>query len=137
MAKYYYYPGWQEPGPTLELIVNKEAFDALPSDLQAIVRSASQAVNSDVLSEYTARNNRALKELVEQHAVEVRRLPNDVLAQLKNISDQRVAALVGDDPLNQRIFESYQNYRSGVMDYNELSERAFLNVRAQLEGYDP
>ena len=46
-------------------------------------------------------------------------------------------ALVGDDPLNQRIFESYQNYRSGVMDYNELSERAFLNVRAELEGYDP
>jgi len=75
--------------------------------------------------------------LVDQYAVEVRRLPNDVLAQLKNISDQRVAALVGDDPLNQRIFESYQNYRSGVMDYNELSERAFLNVRAELEGYDP
>ena len=44
---------------------------------------------------------------------------------------------MGDDPLNQRIFESYQNYRSGVMDYNELSERAFLNVRAELEGYDP
>ncbi|MGB1536165.1 MAG: TRAP transporter substrate-binding protein [Pseudomonadales bacterium] len=137
VAKYYYYPGWQEPGPTLELIVNKEAFDALPSDLQEIVRSASQAVNSDVLSEYTARNNRALKEMVEQHAVEVRRLPDDVLAQLKKISDQRVAALVGDDPLNQRIYESYQGYRSSVMDYNELSERAFLNVRAELEGYDP
>ena len=37
-AKYYYYPGWHEPGTTLEAIVNKQAFDALPKDLQSIVR---------------------------------------------------------------------------------------------------
>ena len=29
-AKYYYYPGWHEPGPALELIVRKEAFESLP-----------------------------------------------------------------------------------------------------------
>ncbi|HAU01734.1 MAG TPA: ABC transporter substrate-binding protein, partial [Porticoccaceae bacterium] len=37
VAKYYYYPGWQEPGPTLELIINKAAYESLPADLQAIV----------------------------------------------------------------------------------------------------
>ncbi|MEX2327479.1 MAG: TRAP transporter substrate-binding protein, partial [Pseudomonadales bacterium] len=34
VARYYYYPGWQEPGPALETIVNKKAFDGLPDDLQ-------------------------------------------------------------------------------------------------------
>ena len=29
-AKYYYYPGWHEPGPTLEAFVNKDAWEALP-----------------------------------------------------------------------------------------------------------
>jgi TRAP-type mannitol/chloroaromatic compound transport system substrate-binding protein len=102
-----------------------------------MLRNASLAVNNDVLSEYTARNNQALKELVEVHQVQVRRLPDDVLAALKVISDEKVQALVGDDPLNQRIFDSYQAYRRSVMDYNELSERAFHNARAKLEGYEP
>ena len=33
-AKYYYYPGWHEPGAVLETLVNKEAFESLPTDLQ-------------------------------------------------------------------------------------------------------
>ena len=44
-AKYYYSPGWHEPGPTLECMINKEAFDALPADLQAIVEHACYAEN--------------------------------------------------------------------------------------------
>lgn len=133
VARYYYYPGWQEPGPNLEMIINQEAFASLPEDLQVMLRTAAEAVNNDVLSEYTARNNRALTELVEVHGVEVRRLPDDVLAKLKQISDERVKKLVGDDPLSLRIYESYTAYRQGVMNYSELSERAFLNVRADLK----
>ena len=70
---YYYYPGWQEPGPVLEFIVNKDAFESLPADLQAIVEGAARNINQDMLDEYTARNNRALTELVEVHGVKLRR----------------------------------------------------------------
>ena len=35
-AQYYYYPGWHEPGTTLEVIFNKKAYESLPKDLQAI-----------------------------------------------------------------------------------------------------
>ena len=37
VAKYYYYPGWQEPGAMTEFIFNKEAFDELPDDIKAIL----------------------------------------------------------------------------------------------------
>ena len=37
-AKYYYYPGWQEAGPTLEVIVNKDAWNSLPSDSKLFLR---------------------------------------------------------------------------------------------------
>ena len=37
VAKYYYYPGWHEPGGVLEITINKEKFYQLPSDLQEIV----------------------------------------------------------------------------------------------------
>ncbi|MDG1474814.1 MAG: TRAP transporter substrate-binding protein, partial [Porticoccaceae bacterium] len=80
VAKYYYYPGWHEPGPTLELIINKDAYATLPDDLQAIVETAARAVNQDMLDEYTARNNEALISLVETHGVQLRKLPDEVIA---------------------------------------------------------
>lgn len=57
VAKFYYYPGWHEPGSTMEALINKQAFNKLPDDLQSIVLAACKAVNMDMLSEYTARNN--------------------------------------------------------------------------------
>ena len=78
-AKYYYYPGWHEPGAVLETLVNKDAFETLPADLQSILKVAARAVNQDMLDEYTARNNQALETLVNDHDVQLRKLPDDVL----------------------------------------------------------
>ena len=60
----------------------------LPSDLQEIVRTASRAVNQDMLDEYTARNNQALETLVNTHGVILKRLPNDVLQKFKEITSE-------------------------------------------------
>ena len=131
VAKYYYYPGWQEPGPNLELIINKEAWDELPLDLQAIVENASLAVSADLLAEYTARNNAALRELVDIHGVELRRLPEDVLLGIRKISYAMTEEIVDpNDELANRIYNSYQTYRDGALSYHEISERAYINARA-------
>jgi TRAP-type mannitol/chloroaromatic compound transport system substrate-binding protein len=130
VAKYYYYPGWQEPGPTLEAIVNKKAFEKLPKDLQEILTVASQAINQDMLDEFTARNNAALRELVDKHHVELRELPADVLHELRIISDQLVSEIAGDDPLAQRIYQSYLEFKENVVSYHEITERAYINARA-------
>ena len=78
-AKYYYYPGWHEPGPMLELLINMDAWNSLPKHLQVIIETATKAVNQDTLDEYLARNNQALTELIEVHGVELRKLPDDVI----------------------------------------------------------
>lgn len=130
VAKYYYYPGWQEAGPTLEVLVNRDAWDELPDDLKAIVEQASLAGNTDMLAEYTARNNAALQELTGNHGVELRRLPDDVLAEIKKISAVMTAELVDDDELAQRIYQSWSEYRDNVVEYHEISERAYINARA-------
>lgn len=129
VAKYYYYPGWQEPGPSLEVIINKQAYESLPEDLAEILRQATLAINADLLAEYTARNNAALSELVDQHGVELRRLPDDVLDELKKISALVTAEIADDDPLSQRIYQSFMQYREGVVNYHEISERAYINTR--------
>ena len=130
IAEYYYYPGWQEPGPTLEAIVNQEAFESLQQILQEIVRMAAQAVNNDLLAEYTAKNNNALRELLDVHEVELRPLPADVLRELYKISNEVIAEIPGDEELAKRIYDSYVNYRDAVVAYQDIAERAYVNARA-------
>ena len=129
VAKYYYYPPWHEPGPTLEALVNRQAFDALPDDLQAMIEVAAQAVNDDVLSDFTAHNIAALETLVEEHGVEIRALPADVLAKLKSISHEVVAEAAGESDLARRIYDSYMTFYAGVREYHRLTEQAYLEVR--------
>ncbi|WP_020406731.1 TRAP transporter substrate-binding protein [Hahella ganghwensis] len=128
-AKYYYYPGWHEPGTALEFTFNKKAFEALPEDLQAIVEIAAKAINQDMLDEYTARNNSALEELVNNHGIEVRRYPDEVLAQLKVISKQTVKEIADNDPAVKKVYDSFESFRAKVEKYHEISEKAYINAR--------
>jgi TRAP-type mannitol/chloroaromatic compound transport system substrate-binding protein len=130
VAKFCYYPGWHEPGSMMEFSINKPALDALPTDLQAILKVACKAINQDMLDEYTARNNAALSELINTHKVEIRRLPDDVLAELKKAADSVVAEVADNDPLTKKVYESFIDFREGVSNWHEISEQAYINARS-------
>ncbi len=129
IAKYYYYPGWHEPGATIELIVNKQAFVQLPEDLQKIVEVASRAINQDMLDEFMARNNAALKSLIEEHNVELRRLPDEVLLRLKELSKEVLDELANEDPLARRIVTSYREFQREVSQWTAIAEEAYFHAR--------
>jgi|TARA_B110000483_G_scaffold106242_1_gene129670 TRAP-type mannitol/chloroaromatic compound transport system substrate-binding protein len=131
VAKYYYYPGWHEPGPTLELIVNKDALASLPDDLQAIVETAARAVNQDMLDEYTARNNEALISLIETHGVQLRKLPDEVIGELRSISAEMLEELADDSDLSRRIAESVKAFQRQATAYHAISEEAYYQARKQ------
>ena len=130
VAKYYYYPGWHEPGTTLECMLNKDAFEVLPEDLQSIVMNACKVVNLDMLAEFTARNNTALQTLVNEHHVDVREFPKAVLDKLRSISEEVVAEIAAQDALSAKVYESYRNFRQQVVAWHDISERTYLNVRS-------
>jgi len=128
-ADYYYYPGWHEPGTTLEAFVNQEAFNALSDDLKAIVRAACQAANLDLLSEFTARNHQAL-ETLRGEGVDIRRLPDDALTALRQTSEEVVGDIAAASDLAGRIHDSYRQFRDRVVAWHDVSERAYLNARS-------
>ena len=129
VADYYYYPGWHEWGSTLEIIINKGAYESLPDDLKAIVKYAARAVNQEMLDEYTANNNRALTELIEVHGVELRKLPDDVLVELRKISREVMEEFIEGDEMATKIYNSYEAFKQDVIEYHEISEKAFIEMR--------
>ncbi|MCR9105335.1 MAG: TRAP transporter substrate-binding protein [Gammaproteobacteria bacterium] len=134
VARYYYYPGWHEPGAMLEFIVNKESLEALPQDLQAIVEYAARAANQEMLDEYTARNNAALQRLINEHGVELRKLPDDVLMALWRGTRQALDDLVEKDPIAAKVYASYREFYKGVRNYHHISEQAYINIRDDVLG---
>jgi len=128
-AKYYYYPGWHEPGTTLEAMVNKDAFSKLSKDLKSIVLNACKVANQDMLAEYTARNNAALHTLITKHKVNLRQFPDDVLAKLRQLSDEVVAEVAAKDKLSKQVYDSFRNFRDQVMEWHKVSEQSYLHAR--------
>ena len=129
VADFYYYPGWHEPGATLEIIINKDAYMDLPDDLKAIVKYATRAVNQDMLDEYTANSYRALEELIEKHDIELRSLPEDVLIELRKISEDYMKEFIKGDDMATKIYNSYSKYREEVINYHRISEKAYIEAR--------
>ncbi|MGB5628014.1 MAG: TRAP transporter substrate-binding protein [Woeseiaceae bacterium] len=128
-ARYYYYPGWQEPGPGLETIVNKAAWDSLPADLQAIVSITAQAITTDMAAEYTHGNAMSLAQLQSDPSIEIRPFPDEVLALLKSITDDVVGELMVTDPASAKIGKAYYEFLEKASANSGISEGAYLRAR--------
>ena len=128
-ADFYYAFGWHETGTTLEFIVNEQAYNQLPEDLQKIIEVAARAVNQDMLDEYTARNNAALQTLVNSHGVELRQLPDDVIASLKEATRQVLAEQSAADAQFAKIYAQYQKFQQEVANFHAITEARLYQTR--------
>lgn len=128
-AHNYYYPGWQEPGATLECIVNLNALDALPQDLQTAIESACLASHAEETALMTARNQQALLTLVSVHKVNVLRLPTDVITALSRASEAVRSDLAERDQFARRVFDSAMAFREQARQWQQVGDQAFVIAR--------
>lgn len=129
VTQYYYHPGWHEPGTALESFVNKQAYDALPADLQRVIAVACQAANNDMLGEFTARNGEALNTLINEHNVVLKRFPDDVLSELRRVSEQVVGDVAAGDAASKKVYDNFSDFRAKVAQWTTLSEVGFSEAR--------
>jgi TRAP-type mannitol/chloroaromatic compound transport system substrate-binding protein len=131
VAKYYYGPGFHEGSTANELLINEARWQALPSDLQAIVKVACHEANMILPAEYFARNTNTLPMLTGEHEVDVRNFPDDVLNAMFDISEEVNAETASEGDINRRIYESWSNFRRRAIEYQPLSDFGFIGNRAR------
>lgn len=125
VAKYYYYPGWHEVGPVLEMIINKSKFLELPSDLQEIIRTATLRLNRWMMAEFDAKNGEYLAKIIDDGRTEVRQFPTTVLEALRGFTNETISELIEQDPLSKRVFEAAESFRKKIKPWMDVSERVF------------
>jgi TRAP-type mannitol/chloroaromatic compound transport system substrate-binding protein len=133
VCRYYYSPGYHEPGPCLQLMINEQAWKSLTPELQGIVRTAADAATRDVLAEYNARSGPALRALVKDHGVIVRPLPEDILMACGKASSAVLNDIYAADTspkyIVRRIIDDFLSFRKEIMPWTRIGEQAFLNAR--------
>lgn len=127
VAKYYYYPGWHEPGACIELLINAAAYKALPGALRAMVDAAAAETNLWTLCEFESRNFAALATLVEEHGTQVLRFPDSVLTSFRKIAETVLDEAAGKDPLSRKVHEAYHAFAVGKRNWDEISERPYYD----------
>ncbi|MDV2966562.1 TRAP transporter substrate-binding protein [Nitratireductor aquimarinus] len=130
VAKNYYFPSFVEPGLATELVVNKAKYQELPADLQAIVRDVCQAEYDQVASDFYANDPRALKTLVEEHGVNVRQFPDDII----EAGAVAAAEIMGElrdsgDALTKKTTESFIESLNILRTRTEGTDGPFIEAR--------
>jgi len=120
VAKYYYYPGWAEPCGQTELMINKKAWESLPKELQGIVFAAALEVNAWGIAQFDVQNAAALAQIQKQFPdVQVKRLPESVLAALRKAADEAIADEATADKTGdfKKVWDAYVKFRGQMDDY--------------------
>ncbi len=130
-AKYYYYPGWHEPGTCLEVIFNKKAYESLPKDLQAIVDAVAAETNMWSLSEFEAGNGAALQTLISEHNVNLVRFPDPLMEDLRKLADETLEEEADKDAMSRKVHEAFKTFKAQVGVWGSVSENAYYNVIAE------
>ena len=128
-ADYYYAPGWHEPATVFDCFVNARAYDALPPDLQAILKYSCQAANQRILSDFVAHNGTSLQILEEKHGVRLLHYPPEVLSGLGRLTAQVLDALADQDPMSRQIYDSMIDFRAQARTWSNISQNAYLKAR--------
>jgi len=132
VAKYYYYPGWWEGGPELDLLVNIKSWEALPKEYQAILESACAEANVMTLAKYDAVNPAALKRLLG-NGVQLRPFSNEILAACYKAATEVAAEISAKNAMFKKVYEAMVKFRNDQVQWFSIAENRFDNFMIAAE----
>ncbi len=128
VAKYYYHPGWQEPGPVLELLINIRAWNRLSPALQAIVRAAAAQLDRDMHAEWQAKDSEYLARIRNEGLAVVRPFPDEVLRDLRTAAESVKRDVAATSGLAQRIYDSQRLFQERYEQYQAATEWDYVRA---------
>jgi len=127
VTQFYYHPGWWEPGPSLEVQIPLEKWDALPEVYQEIIKSAAYEANTAMMSAYDALNPGALEEIKNSSDITILPFPDDVMAAAEDAAFTLYDQNAADDADFKSIYDNWTAFRSSAQEWFALAETSYLD----------
>ena len=129
VAKYYYYPGWWEGGPEVDLFINTRAWSDLPREYQAILEAACYEANVDMVAKYDALNPPALRRLVAG-GVQLRPFPREIMQSSWKAANEVFDETAAANPRFRKVYEPWRRFRDEQVLWFRVAEQNFDNFMA-------
>jgi TRAP-type mannitol/chloroaromatic compound transport system substrate-binding protein len=124
VAPFYYYPGWWEGGPQLDLFVNEKAYAALSAENKSIVECAAAFAHTEMQAKYDARNPTALKQLVGSKT-KVLPFPKDIMDLAFKHSMELYKEVSAKNPNFKKVYDDYATFRKDQNLWFRFTEMRF------------
>jgi TRAP-type mannitol/chloroaromatic compound transport system substrate-binding protein len=123
-ARFYYYPGWQEPSGGNNLYINLARWRELPRDYQEVIKVATITSNLSMLAHYAAVNGPAMDRLIRGGTV-LRPFPRELM-----IAAERFSAALKDehaarDATFRAVVTDWRRFRDTLRRNSRFTEYAF------------
>ena len=126
VSTYYYYPGWWEPGPELDVFIPLDEWNQLPEEYQAIVEAAAYSANATMMARYDAKNPAALQTVLES-GIELRPFPEDVMQASQDAAFELFDETAVENDDFRTIFGHWSAFRDGITRWHGLAETAMVS----------
>jgi TRAP-type mannitol/chloroaromatic compound transport system substrate-binding protein len=129
VAQFYYYPGWWEYSPSVDMMVNAQAWERLPKAYQAIFESACAEGWHWMAARYDVLNPQAIRRLVGA-GTQLRAFPRDVLQACYRASQEFYAEVGAQNARFKRIHGEWDKFRLDLTQWFRVSEDYLANFLA-------
>lgn len=123
-AKYYYYPGWWEPGPTLDALVNLKAWAKLPPSYQAAFQTAAMEANLNMLAQYEALNKAALQRLLAG-GTQVVAYSEEILQAAQKEAFAFYEENAASNASFKAVYEPWKSFREEIFQWDRLNSFSY------------
>ena len=129
VAKFYYWPGFHEPGAGLATGVNLDTWNSLTNTQREIFKNVFSHENTYTLAEFNHHNSIALNTLINKHGVQMRSFSKEIMNELKLKSSEVLEDVATKDPISNEIYLSFMDNLKRLRNWSKHSELAYMASR--------
>ena len=133
-TKYYYYPGFHEPGGFNSLGMNASWWGKLTKADQLVIYNCCTAHNDWGMAEYNANNGVYLKKLIDEHGVKLREFNDDVYDAFGRASQEVYDEVQQHSDLAKRVYDSWAAARAATGTWLNLADVPYIRQRNRVLG---
>ena len=129
IARFYYYPGWQEYAPSVDMMVNARLWDGLPAHYRHAMEAAGAETWHWSMARFDVLNPPALRRLIAGGA-QLRPYTRAIMDATYRATQDLYAELGEGNPRFRRVWEHWERHRIEQTQWFRVAEDSLANYVA-------
>ena len=129
VAQYYYTSAYHEPSASVCAGWNLDVWNSLSDSERVIIEALAEKHYARSLAEFNARNANALRTLINEHGVQTRQFPPEVMKALADVAADVAADIGRIDDISTRIYNSYMEALAVAKEWGGIADEPYMAAR--------